>query len=90
MDQIRDTEKAMNETYPSIDLLVAEAQAGQNEAVRQLGKPSAGKKIPLDQAAYWGVFLFAAISMTYMLVTLINLSTEEETRFLPTATASED
>lgn len=48
------------------------------------------KKIPLDQVAYWGIFLFASISMTYMLVTLIHLSGEEETRFLPMATASVD
>jgi hypothetical protein len=48
------------------------------------------KKIPLDQVAYWSIFLFAAISMTYVLVTLINLSSREETKFLPMAIHSSE
>ena len=90
MDAIQDAENATKGMRSSIDLLVAEAEASRGEAVGSVRKPSSGRKIPLDQLAYWGVFLFAATSMTYMLVTLIHLSTEEETRFLPAATVSED
>jgi len=43
------------------------------------------KRTPLEQIAYWGIFLFAAISMTYVLVTLIDRSSREESEFLPIA-----
>ena len=86
MDQFQDVENATKGMRSSIDLLVAEAEASRSEAVRSIHKSSSGRKIPLAQLVYWGVFLFAATSMTYMLVVLIHLSTEEETRFLSTAT----
>lgn len=40
------------------------------------------QKISGTNAVYWGTFLFAAITTTYLLVHLINLSTEEDTAFL--------
>ena len=40
------------------------------------------RRISIDGVVYWGTFLFAAVVMTYLLVTLIRLSTEEDTAFL--------
>ena len=40
------------------------------------------RRVSIDTVVYWGVFLFAAISITYVLVTLVHLSTEEETAFM--------
>lgn len=42
------------------------------------------RRISIDGAAYWGTFLFSALVMTYLLVNLIQLSGEEETRYLDT------
>ena len=36
----------------------------------------------IDTAVYWGIFLFAAVSATYLLVTFIQLSTREDTAFI--------
>lgn len=40
------------------------------------------RRISIDGVVYWGTFLFAAVVMTYLLVTLIRLSSEEATAFL--------
>ncbi|OGZ06434.1 MAG: hypothetical protein A2762_03285 [Candidatus Lloydbacteria bacterium RIFCSPHIGHO2_01_FULL_54_11] len=42
------------------------------------------QKISIRGIAYWGTTIFAAVAMGYMLVTLINLSSEEETAYLGT------
>ncbi len=42
------------------------------------------QKISIRGIAYWGTTIFAAVAMGYMLVTLIHLSSEEETAYLGT------
>lgn len=37
------------------------------------------RKLSIEGVAYWGTAIFAAITMGYLLITLINLSTQEET-----------
>lgn len=41
-------------------------------------------RISIRGIAFWGTTVFAAVSMGYMLVTLINISSEEETAYLGT------
>lgn len=38
-------------------------------------------KLSLDEFAYWGTLIFSGVIITYLLVTLINLSSREETAF---------
>lgn len=42
------------------------------------------RKLTLDEFAYWGTLIFSAIVITYLLTTLIDLSSREETAFLDT------
>ena len=39
------------------------------------------RKLTLDEIVYWGILLFAAVSIGYLLITLIDLSLREETSF---------
>src|SRR3989338_6668315 len=39
------------------------------------------RKLTLDEIVYWGILLFAAVSIVYLLITLIDLSLREETSF---------
>lgn len=40
------------------------------------------RKLTLDEFAYWGTLIFSAVIITYLLTTLIDLSSREETAFL--------
>lgn len=42
------------------------------------------RRTSIDNVVYWGTFLFAAIATGYILVTLINLSAQEDTAYLGT------
>lgn len=39
------------------------------------------RKLTLDELAYWGTLIFSAVIITYLLTTLIDLSSREETAF---------